>query len=416
MIYAHHRFRAINDKYVQDSVQQANSDECSYQDVSKESSRSNLGNGEVSRYLRLDLVLPTTKKAVRETLKEHPLAAPRKCTRSDRSSKNGKSRKLSPGPEFGVFMSREGEATTSTGSSSKHDEANPEDEDSTDVGLEPLKSGCIPSLELDDDFMDDISTLDMDIDSEIDDEDLLRLDDGLAQSPVHHNAQIQEAHDRYALPTPPASDLPVPKSSPAKPIIHSIDDSVQDDWLFDDDDDMQLDEIDLSAIAELPRDSPLIPQPRQPIQRASFPAEVSSHSPITGLSAESFLRTCFRIGEALNVGCNAVRRNQNVLLELFARVSSSRMAPEESSPRQHFELVDLFHDNPPLMNAVFELSGKRVLDNDARDLLGADVASPSLCRCVGSMTRVDCKWVLAILSIRRVDWEEVEYVAGIYGT
>ena len=84
-----------------------------------------------------------------------------------------------------------------------------------------------------------------------------------------------------------------------------------------------LEEIDLSQINKLPWDSALLPQPRAPIQRSLFPRAVSSHSPVVGLTSQTFLRTCFRIGEALNTGCNAVRNNRHEILELFCRVSAS---------------------------------------------------------------------------------------------
>ena len=57
-----------------------------------------------------------------------------------------------------------------------------------------------------------------------------------------------------------------------------------------------------------------------------------------------------------------------------------------------------------------------MLDDEAKDLLDTDMAAPILCRCVGKMERSDRKWIFAVLSIRRVDWEDVEYVSGIYGS
>ena len=84
-----------------------------------------------------------------------------------------------------------------------------------------------------------------------------------------------------------------------------------------------LKELDLSTINELPWDSALLPQPCAPIQRSPFPRAVSSHSPVVRLTSQTLLRTCFRIGEALNTGCNTARNNRHEILELFCRVSAS---------------------------------------------------------------------------------------------
>ena len=60
-----------------------------------------------------------------------------------------------------------------------------------------------------------------------------------------------------------------------------------------------------------------------PIARPPFPAPVRDLLCIMGVSPSSYLRTCFRIGEALDEGCQAARRNKDVILELYAKVDSS---------------------------------------------------------------------------------------------
>ncbi|KAI4832007.1 hypothetical protein E4T44_09409 [Aureobasidium sp. EXF-8845] len=85
------------------------------------------------------------------------------------------------------------------------------------------------------------------------------------------------------------------------------------------------------------------------IMRGTFPPALKSNSPIPGLTSSICLRTLFCLGEALNVGCQAARDNQDVLLEFYCRVMSSHR--EDNT--QHFVLADLTHDNPPFINATF---------------------------------------------------------------
>jgi hypothetical protein len=128
-----------------------------------------------------------------------------------------------------------------------------------------------------------------------------------------------------------------------------------------------------------------------------------------GVSNTSALRTCFRVGEALNAGCHAVRNNCNLVLELYARVTSSWREPKPSG-KQHFIINDLYHDKPPFINGTFELWGQSVLwEQDSKLFLRADAAGM-----IARMKRDGTKWRLEILSIWQVDWEDVEYVAGIY--
>lgn len=85
------------------------------------------------------------------------------------------------------------------------------------------------------------------------------------------------------------------------------------------------------------------------IIRGTFPPALKSNSPIPGLTSTICLRTLFCLGEALNVGCQAARDNQDMLLEFYCRVMSSH----REDTIQHFVLADLTHDNPPFVNATF---------------------------------------------------------------
>ncbi|KAG9674425.1 hypothetical protein KCU95_g6988, partial [Aureobasidium melanogenum] len=94
---------------------------------------------------------------------------------------------------------------------------------------------------------------------------------------------------------------------------------------------------------------PSTTQTPQRIIRATFPPALKSNSPIPGLTSSICLRTLFCLGEALNVGCQAARDNQDIILEFYCRVMSSYR--EDNT--QHFVLADLTHDNPPFINAIF---------------------------------------------------------------
>ncbi|KAJ9661607.1 hypothetical protein H2201_006463 [Coniosporium apollinis] len=149
----------------------------------------------------------------------------------------------------------------------------------------------------------------------------------------------------------------------------------------------------------------------RPIVRPPFPCQVQDRSPIVGLSATSVLRTCFRAGEALNVGCQAVREGRTIIIELYATVRSSFR--ESDSVKQHFVIGDLFHDRPPYINAVYELwKGVDLWDYDSSPFLEQSDAK-RMCRCIGKMKREDRKWKLLVLNIWEASWEDIDYVKGI---
>ena len=152
------------------------------------------------------------------------------------------------------------------------------------------------------------------------------------------------------------------------------------------------------------------------IVRKTFPAPILDRSPIFGATNSIILRTCFRIGEALNVGSQAVRANNSVVLELYARVMSSRREPPQPRGRrkQHFVFHDLHHDNPPHLEGTLESWDQgRLWDLDSKVfLIRRDVGI--MCRVVAKMKREDSKWRLEVLSLWEAAWEDVEFVAGIY--
>lgn len=127
------------------------------------------------------------------------------------------------------------------------------------------------------------------------------------------------------------------------------------------------------------------PADNPPILRKPFPLPILDRSPIFGATNTTMLRTCFRLGEALNVGSNAVRTNTNVILELYARVTSSH----RDGRKQSFVFRDLYHDNPPWLEGTFELWGQSVLwDLDSKAFLGVEKKQGGLmCRLIGKMRK-----------------------------
>ncbi|KAF2802255.1 uncharacterized protein BDZ99DRAFT_469029 [Mytilinidion resinicola] len=121
------------------------------------------------------------------------------------------------------------------------------------------------------------------------------------------------------------------------------------------------------------------------------------------------LCTCFRIGEAFNLGCNAVRSGKTVIIELYARVSSSW---REDGIKQHFVFADLFHTHPPFLEGSYELwKDSDLWDYDSGRFLHDGAAK--MCRCIGKMKKDGKKWALTILNIWEATWDDIEHVQGI---
>ncbi|KAK5113267.1 hypothetical protein LTR62_003604 [Meristemomyces frigidus] len=151
----------------------------------------------------------------------------------------------------------------------------------------------------------------------------------------------------------------------------------------------------------------------KPVVRKPFPAPVLDRSPLFGVSNSGVLRTCFRIGEALNIGCKAIRERKNVLLELYARVVHSSH-DQQPSRYQRFTIHDLYHDKPPHVEGTYALwDQSRLWELDSNVFL---VSRPEgiMCRLIGRMKRTGQQWQLEILSIWEATWEDVESVASIY--
>ncbi|KAH7020622.1 hypothetical protein B0J12DRAFT_585888 [Macrophomina phaseolina] len=149
----------------------------------------------------------------------------------------------------------------------------------------------------------------------------------------------------------------------------------------------------------------------KPILRPPFPEQVRDRSPIIGLSATVSLRTCFRIGEALNVGSQAVREHRSVIIELYAKVRWSFREPR--SVKQHFVFMDMFHDRPPYLEGTYEgWKGVELHEHDSSRFLERS-GRPLVCRCAGRLERQEGSWKMRLLSVWEAQLEDVEHVAEI---
>ncbi|PQE25402.1 hypothetical protein CJF30_00000109 [Rutstroemia sp. NJR-2017a BBW] len=152
--------------------------------------------------------------------------------------------------------------------------------------------------------------------------------------------------------------------------------------------------------------------PLPPFARPPFPMLVRDRCPVDGLTAKTFLRVCFRIGEMLKEGgrCNAL--DQDAIIELFARVTFS--SREFGTTKQHFQFADLFHDRPPFAKGILaHFNPTKLVDAESRVFL--ESGQPLMARCLGSLKK-DLKsggWLLHIINIRVTDWEEIGWTKRI---
>ena len=170
---------------------------------------------------------------------------------------------------------------------------------------------------------------------------------------------------------------------------------------------------------DIPQDVPhLVPQSPTgtylPFIRSQFPNPIRDRSPILGLTNTTVLRTCFRIGEALNAAAQASRSKLDAFIELYARViASSREA--NGGFKQSFQFADLFTDKPPYLSGASSIwKGVGLWDQDSRVFLGED-GRGKMCRVVGRIKKgegLQGGCAMTVLSIWEVDWEDVGIAKG----
>ena len=171
--------------------------------------------------------------------------------------------------------------------------------------------------------------------------------------------------------------------------------------------------IESSIIEEISLDDSHDYKPLQPFARPDFPSVVLDRCPIVGVSAQSFLRVCFRVGEMFREGARCHALKQDAVIELFARVTFSSREP--GTTKQHFQFADLWHDRPPFPNgtlANYKTSG--LAESESRTFIGAE--EHLMARCIGRMRRDTKKstgWLMDIINIRPTDWEEIKWTKRI---
>ena len=150
-----------------------------------------------------------------------------------------------------------------------------------------------------------------------------------------------------------------------------------------------------------------------PFMRPPFPRPIRDRSPIFGLTNRTVLRTCFRIGEALNAAAVASRTNTDAVIELYARVTHSERETG-SGFKQYFQFGDLFTDKPPYLSATYGLwKSEGLRDIDSKVFLGVE-GRGKMARALGRIKRREqggCEMI--VLSIWEVDWEDVGVAKGI---
>ncbi|KAL8968997.1 MAG: hypothetical protein Q9183_002204 [Haloplaca sp. 2 TL-2023] len=224
------------------------------------------------------------------------------------------------------------------------------------------------------------------------------------------------------------------------PLSHDteLSDAFDEEFTYDDDLEAMLRNFDSPTSAQVPTVSPSVspnnlqrsslPKPLNvphqvsfdeqtgapiPFVRPPFPSSVRDRSTVLGLTSNTRLRTCFRIGEALNAASTALRSNQDVVIEVYVRVLHSERPA--GSVKQQFRFSDIFvPDKPPYLKGSYGLwKGNRLWDEDSRGFLG-DQAKPKMARVVGRMVRDDQGngMEMRVLSIWEADWEDVGICKG----
>jgi hypothetical protein len=147
---------------------------------------------------------------------------------------------------------------------------------------------------------------------------------------------------------------------------------------------------------------------RKPIVRSPFPTVVRDRSPIIGLSADTLLRTCFRIGEAINQAHQSVKSGKPIVFELYARTLDS----DQDDTKRYYTFCDLFHGKPPYIEAVYEgvlWKSVQLFAYDSKRLL----QQGRICRCMGTMKRDGKEWQMDIMNIWEATWEDIKWAEGI---
>ncbi|KAI0142862.1 hypothetical protein GGR57DRAFT_485080 [Xylariaceae sp. FL1272] len=157
-------------------------------------------------------------------------------------------------------------------------------------------------------------------------------------------------------------------------------------------------------------------RPLSAFVRSPFPDKVRDRPFVPGISSTTLLRTCFRIGAMISQTAWSHNHGQDVVFELYARVTYSS---RETAPfKQHFQLVDLFKDQQPYPAATLaNWKAEAQLGHDSAVFLDTH-KGPRLCRCMCKPSR-DKKaaigWTYTVLRINETTWEKIEWAKRVVG-
>ncbi|KAL9589071.1 MAG: hypothetical protein Q9203_002136 [Teloschistes exilis] len=150
-----------------------------------------------------------------------------------------------------------------------------------------------------------------------------------------------------------------------------------------------------------------------PFVRPPFPPGVRDRSPVIGITSSIRLRTCFRIGEAIRSCTNAFNTGQDVIIELYARVTSSERLP--GSVKQTFSFADIFSPaKGPYLSGTYNLwKGNGLWDADSKVFLGK-AGQGKFARVLGKIEReeIGSGLQMEVLSIWVANWEDVAMCKG----
>lgn len=154
--------------------------------------------------------------------------------------------------------------------------------------------------------------------------------------------------------------------------------------------------------------------PLERFARPEFPEIVRDRCPIVGVSAQSFLRVCFRIGELFKEGARCSAAGQDAVIELFARVNFS--SREGGTTKQHFRFMDLWSEHPPFPTGILaNYKSSSLADSESLFFVG-DMGKGEMVRCLGRLKKEkksDTCWIFDIINVRGTDWEEIRWTKKI---
>ncbi|KAG9232320.1 hypothetical protein BJ875DRAFT_497559 [Amylocarpus encephaloides] len=154
-------------------------------------------------------------------------------------------------------------------------------------------------------------------------------------------------------------------------------------------------------------------EPLDRFARPEFPELVRDRCPIVGVSSQSFLRVCFRVGEMFREGARCKAAGQDGVIELFARVTFS--SREGGTTKQYFQFADLWSDNPPFPTGIllnYKVSG--LAESESKVFVGS--GKGQMARCLGRLKKErksNTGWVFYIINIRETDCEEIRWTKRV---